>query len=330
MSFILKNAGDKQVVNKNTMSVSDFNKPELFESEWLKKTFPFGDANMKEWIFDGIRMVYSDWHFHKPVDLEWESNWETVTLYFNLKGAVSIANSAERAHLLNNMQQNMFYGSDRKGVFKTDDLLMQAFRVHFTRDAFLRIAGEGSDNLKAFVDMVANRNASILSVAALPLGTSIQTAINAVLHCKFNNSLKRIFLLSKAMELMVLQADAYAQAQQKPLQHIKSDYDRERIVYAREYLLKHIDSPPSIPELAKIAAINEFKLKKGYKELFGNTIFADLADVRLEQARLSLLENNCPVTDIAYELGYTTVQHFSYVFKKKFGVTPKQVQLRKM
>lgn len=326
MSFTLKTAGGNEVVNRNTMSVSDFNKPELLESEWLEKVFPFGGTRMKEWIFDGIRMVYSDWHFQKPVELEWESNWETVTLYFNLKGAVSIDNSPGQIQLLGNRQQNMFYGSDRKGIFKTDDLQMQAFRVHFTREAFLRIAGEGSDNLKAFADKVAGQKTSILSVDALPLGANIQTAINAVLNCKFNNSLKRIFLLSKAMELMVLQADAYTQVLQKPLQHIKSDYDRERIAYAREYLLNNIDTPPSIPELAKIAAINEFKLKKGYKELFGKTIFGDLSDVRLEQARLSLVENNRPVADIAYELGYATVQHFSHVFKKKFGVTPKQVQ----
>jgi AraC family transcriptional activator of pyochelin receptor len=49
----------------------------------------------------------------------------------------------------------------------------------------------------------------------------------------------------------------------KKTQYIKKDYDKERIVFARDYLLKNIESPPTLTVLSRIAGINEYKLKGG-------------------------------------------------------------------
>ncbi len=106
---------------------------------------------------------------------------------------------------------------------------------------------------------------------------------------------------------------------------IKKEYDRERILFAREYLILHIDIPPSLPELSRLAGINEFKLKNGFKELFGQPVFAWLADYRLETARSELMKGDRTVTEIAFELGFSSPQHFSTAFKKKYGVSPKQI-----
>jgi AraC-like DNA-binding protein len=80
--------------------------------------------------------------------------------------------------------------------------------------------------------------------------------------------------------------------------------------------------PPTLSELAKAVGINEYKLKKGFKETFGNTVFGYLADTRLELARIELFEKKKSVSQLAFELGYSSIQHFSNAFKKKFGVSP--------
>ena len=131
-----------------------------------------------------------------------------------------------------------------------------------------------------------------------------------------------MFLLSKSIELLVLQAEAYNKAKDSGPKFLKTEYDKERIVYAREYLIKHLDMPPGLSELARAAGINEYKLKKGFKETFGNTVFGYLAETRLELAKNDLLEKKKSVSEIAFELGYSSVQHFSNAFKKKFGVSP--------
>ncbi len=65
--------------------------------------------------------------------------------------------------------------------------------------------------------------------------------------------------------------------------------------HAREYLLEHALQPPSLTELAKIAGINEFKLKQGFKQVFNNTVYGYLSDYKLNQARELLVQGNMAI-----------------------------------
>jgi AraC family transcriptional activator of pyochelin receptor len=66
-----------------------------------------------------------------------------------------------------------------------------------------------------------------------------------------------------------------------------------------------------------------FKLQK---ETFDKTVFQYLAEARLDIGRNLLLEGKKPVTEIALELGYASLQHFSAAFSKKFGVPPSKIR----
>lgn len=105
-----------------------------------------------------------------------------------------------------------------------------------------------------------------------------------------------------------------------------NDYDRGRLLFARQYLLEHLTMPPSIDELARIAGINSFKLKNGFKELFGDTIFGYLNAFRLEKAFHMVLSGEKNMTQIAFELGFSSLQHFSTAFKKAYGCSPKKIK----
>ena len=132
-----------------------------------------------------------------------------------------------------------------------------------------------------------------------------------------------MFLQSKCVELLILQAQAYEDALGKTATSIiKTDFDKERILFARDYLIQNALQPPTLRELSKIAGINEFKLKKGFKEIFNSTVFGYLTDHKLGQARELLSFGNTSIKELADDLGYSSVQHFSTAFKKKFGISP--------
>jgi AraC-like DNA-binding protein len=97
-----------------------------------------------------------------------------------------------------------------------------------------------------------------------------------------------------------------------------------KIKHAKEYLLKHLDSPPGLKELAKIAGLNEYQLKVGFKEIYGNTVYGYLLDHKLDHARVLLDSSRFQVNEVAYQIGYANPSHFIAAFKKKFGVTPKK------
>ena len=77
--------------------------------------------------------------------------------------------------------------------------------------------------------------------------------------------------------------------------------------------------PPGLTELARAAGINEYKLKKGFKETFGNTVFGYLAETRLELAKNDLLEEEKSISEIAFELGYSSVHFLAIMRKRNLG-----------
>ncbi|HEY4337439.1 MAG TPA: AraC family transcriptional regulator [Puia sp.] len=108
---------------------------------------------------------------------------------------------------------------------------------------------------------------------------------------------------------------------------LANEADREKIVQAREILLQHIGEPLTIKELSRKVAINECYLKKGFKEMFGTTIFDFYQGQRMEHARYLLYEKGLSVTEVSVMLGYSSISHFSTAFKKHTGLKPCELLL---
>jgi AraC-like DNA-binding protein len=109
---------------------------------------------------------------------------------------------------------------------------------------------------------------------------------------------------------------------------LANDADREKIVKARELLIQHIGEPITIKELSRKVAINECYLKKGFKEMFGSTIFDFYQSQRMEHARYLLYEKGMSVTEVSLMLGYSSISHFSTAFKKHTGLKPCELLFR--
>ena len=90
-----------------------------------------------------------------------------------------------------------------------------------------------------------------------------------------------------------------------------------------------MDTPPSLKELAKAAALNEYQLKMGFKEIYGNTVYGFLLDHKLDHSRILLDSGKLQVNEVAYQMGYTNPSHYIAAFKKKFGITPKKYLMNK-
>ncbi|SMC40371.1 helix-turn-helix domain-containing protein [Pedobacter africanus] len=298
-----------------------------FKEDTFKIDIPFGQLRAKQWLFDGIRILYSETDLDKPAELDWKGDTEQITMHFNLQGRTSIkqdgmGNSFE----LNGNQHNLFYGTKAEGKMKFDELHMKSFMIQFEKDSFLAISKDGNESLKQFADKIVSGTPVAFSNANLNIDLPLQTCIYSILNCDYLGGLKRLFLLSKTIELLVLQAESFHNFQKSKSEYVKHDYDKERIVFARDYLVKNMESPPTLVELAKIAGINEYKLKRGFKEMFNQTAFSYLSDLRLELAKKDLLEGKKQATEIAFKLGYCSLQHFSNAFKKKYSISPSQVK----
>ncbi len=109
---------------------------------------------------------------------------------------------------------------------------------------------------------------------------------------------------------------------------LANEADREKIIKAREILLQHIGEPITIKALSRKVAINECYLKKGFKEIFGTTIFDFYQSQRMEHAKYLLYDKGLSVTEVSLLLGYSSISHFSTAFKKHTGIKPCELLLR--
>lgn len=327
MPLEVRHHGNHHLIHGNDYVASDFQVDNLVERT-RELDLPVGKGHMAHWYFDGIRMAYARWQYHEPFTSEWRADLDVVHLHFNLRGRVVIENRrANTLVQLESYQHNLSYAHGFEGTMRYEELESETFILQFTKPTFVALAQHANEPLRRFCDAVLEGQQLVLNQQGLHLSLALHTAIREVLSCRFVGPLKKLFLYSKALEILVLQADAFEQAQ-APRRHARTDYDRERLWFARDYLVQHLALPPSLPELARLAGLNEFKLKKGFKELFGQTVFGYLSDYRLADAKAQLQERQKTASELAFELGYSSVQHFSAAFKKKFGVSPTALRER--
>ena len=98
--------------------------------------------------------------------------------------------------------------------------------------------------------------------------------------------------------------------------------DVERIHHASKILLSNLGEPPSLLALSRLVGLNDYKLKIGFRQVFGTTVFGYLYQHRMQQAQALLKVGKCSVSDVAGLVGYTNLSAFSTAFKRKFGMSP--------
>lgn len=153
--------------------------------------------------------------------------------------------------------------------------------------------------------------------------SNLLVELNQLINIQLSPNANRLYYQGKVLELLALYfSERKPDTENCPF--LNNEDLVRKIKHAKEHLLAHEDRPPTIKELAKLAGLNEYQLKAGFKEIYGNTVYGYLLDHKLDHARMLLDSRKLQVAQVAYQVGYANPSHFIAAFKKKFGVTPKK------
>lgn len=157
-----------------------------------------------------------------------------------------------------------------------------------------------------------------------PLCSRKQAVLEALLTHDYAGAMENVFVNAKVHELLLYSIECLIDEKEGGFtcRFLADESGRERIYLAREILLQRIGEPITIKELSRKVATNECYLKKGFKEIFGTTIFDFYQQQRMEHAKYLLYEKGLSVTDVSVLLGYSSISHFSAAFKKHTGLKP--------
>ena len=169
----------------------------------------------------------------------------------------------------------------------------------------------------------------VLSNFNLPLSPTVSNMLFQVLDCPLEGYYKQLYLKSKLLEILAFQLTQFEQVNGSvkpvtvPTTLKKEDIDR--MYYARDIITSNIDSPCSLIDLAHQVGTNEAYLKKHFKQVFNNTVFGYLQNVKMDMAQEMLLQGKT-VAEVADKSGYKHAAHFARAFKKHFGFPPNKAK----
>tara|TARA_R110002050_G_scaffold293182_1_gene449418 strand:+ start:91169 stop:92065 length:897 start_codon:yes stop_codon:yes gene_type:complete len=156
------------------------------------------------------------------------------------------------------------------------------------------------------------------------ISPSMAIALNQLINYNLNHSIKSLYFKGKAYELLSLYFNRSEDANVEQCPFLVDETNVIKIRKAKDIIISRIAEPPSLQELADEIGLSLKKLKEGFKQIYGDSVFSFLFDYKMEVARKLLETGNDNVNEVGLKVGYSTSSHFIAAFKKRYGTTPKK------
>ena len=161
------------------------------------------------------------------------------------------------------------------------------------------------------------------------ISPSMAIVLNQMFHYNLNPSIKNLYYKGKGYELLSLFFNRSEDQNAEQCPFLIDEENVLKIKKAKEIIIANMAEPPGLQELADEIGLNLKKLKMGFKQIYGDTVYGFLFDYKMEQARKLLDSGSYNVNEVGLKIGYSTGSHFIAAFKKKFATTPKKYLLEK-
>jgi len=240
-------------------------------------------------------------------------------------------NNTENLEVLYNKEENKPFSPKNESsiMLSTNDLrteirFLAGSNIHYV------VVGITANRLRSVLSIenpngtlktIITENASFLFFESL--NAEMQLLIKNIVSVDMNNSLNTFYVQIKVQELMYLLFSKLSLRENTTVKNINSN-DAEKLLVIRNEILIDLSTPPVLSELAAIASMSETKLKQLFKQTFGDTIYNYYQQARMEEAAFLLKQAKHSVSEVGYELGYSNLSHFSRLFAKQYGITPKK------
>ncbi|ROI05190.1 AraC family transcriptional regulator [Chryseobacterium sp. G0240] len=288
---------------------------------------PYGDGFYHEICFENVHISFGNISLTNKLQLYFESDFDTVEMHFALKGK-SRATSANFQEIVqfDSYQHNIIYAHHMQGKMEFYGPDLHILEINLAPAFFKKFLPEDSGLFETFRNAIEKQHSSLINPDHNRISLEMYQILNDLINCDRKGIFKRIYLEAKVSELLLLQLEQLFNTSSSTSSLPKKD--EEKIYAVRDYIANNLDATCSLNELAHQVGTNEFTLKKGFKELFGTTVFGFWNDTKMELAKKLLLDSDLNISEISDRIGYKNPRHFSAAFKRKYHILPSQVGSR--
>ncbi len=109
----------------------------------------------------------------------------------------------------------------------------------------------------------------------------------------------------------------------------RSGIERKEVVLAMNFIKENLSAKLTISEIANYVNLSEAYLSKVFKTETGKSIISYVNTLRMQKAYHLLQQGHYLVKEVAWEVGIDDPFYFNRLFKKEFGISPKQIKMEK-
>ncbi|MFC4141020.1 helix-turn-helix transcriptional regulator [Pedobacter mendelii] len=263
---------------------------------------------LKERWFEGIHISHIKINTKKPEQILIHYSSITVSFLYCLEGTINCENSSKIESIVLNKNQQIIKLNDFKNLVISFNSKIEYIHIQLTQEHYKKLTGGNFGNdLSAFESSETDSEITLI--------------LNSLITQKNHKRTAKISIQAKVYALLTFYIN---KVNYKPLLSLKKD-DIDKILFAKKLVEDNIQMPYSLINLSRKAGINDYKLKKGFKEITGNTVFGYLYKIRMEKAHYYLSRDKKTVNEVAFLVGYKNAQHFTAAFKKIYNILPRSL-----
>jgi len=284
----------------------------------------FWSSQAHEIKYEGTHIARHKVNVLEDISLRTVDAPKVVSLFFVEKGVIQCNPSNASSWQISALQHNLVYNSyntDETFFKQQNDLRLTI--VSFAPEYFIELSeGGGKITDKIASGMSKGESFSLGSAPNLRLNLQMIQLLNGLEPTGYNTAVERLLTEAKVLELLALQIGQLHKEDNLISNKKLNPLDIKKLHDVRDIILSDLSADFTLTSLSREVGLNLYKLKLGFKFLFGQPVFQFLKVARLQYAAQQISKDTKPIAQIAYEAGFATPSHFSDAFKKLYGVSP--------
>ena len=274
------------------------------------------------WVEDDfyILKIQNDSAYNQKVTREIDSSY--IQFHFCLKGGAkfifnegryALEVTEENSLLLYNTQVNLPLNVVLNANSWMVSIIMTIRKFH---SLFSKEAG--------YIPFLSVENKDKKYYSQEAVSPAIAVVLSQIMNYNLHPSIKELYIKGKVYELISLYFNRTEDADMEQCPFLVDEDNIKRIRRAKEIIIARMAEPPTLVELAQEVGLSLKRLKEGFKQIYGDTVFSFLFDFKMEYARKMLESGKYNVNEVGLKVGYSTGSHFIAAFRKRYGTTPKK------
>ena len=142
------------------------------------------------------------------------------------------------------------------------------------------------------------------------LTPSMVVVLSQLKGTNLHSSIQNLYVRGKIYELIALYFNRAGDADLEQCPFLADEDNVRKIKQAKDIILERMAEPPTLQELSDEIGLGLKKLKEGFKQIYGDSVYGYLLDHKMDLARKLLESGKYNVNEIGLKLGYSTASHF--------------------